>query len=53
MRARFTALVLLALTGCGIYGPPERAKPPSTEKPAADQTAATGDENCQDQEKPK
>ena len=53
MRARFAALLLLALTGCGIYGPPERAKPPGTEAPAAaDQSAASTDENCKDPEKP-
>ena len=53
MRTRFAALCLLALTGCGIYGPPERTQPPATEEPAAtDQSAASTDENCQDQEKP-
>jgi hypothetical protein len=53
MRARLAALLLLGLTACGIYGPPERATPPSPEgQPAADPSAAAGAEDCEDGEQP-
>jgi hypothetical protein len=52
MRARFAALLLLALCGCGIYGPPQRTKPQTTEAPAAEGSAAAPDPNCKDPEKP-
>lgn len=51
-RARLAALLLLGLTACGVYGPPERTAIPAAEPPAADQSAGAADENCEDGEQP-